>query len=73
MRFLGYSFIKYLLLPAKVQDNVFEAILSFLYDGHYCELNRTELAGLFRDCIVTYYMKAWFEKPTFSPNFKMPD
>lgn len=31
-----------------------EAIWSFLHDGHYCDLIRTELEGLFRDSIIRF-------------------
>lgn len=43
-----------------------EAIWSFLHDGHYCDLIRTELEGLFRDSIIRFQWNTGYWKgPTF--------
>lgn len=43
-----------------------EAILSFLHDGHYRDLIRTELKGLFRDGIIRFHLSTGYSKgPAF--------
>lgn len=43
-----------------------EAILSFLQDGHYYDLIRTELEGLFRDSIIRFHLiTGYYKGPTF--------
>lgn len=50
-----------------------EAILSFLHDGHYCDLIRTELKGLFRDRIIRFHLSTGYWKGPIFLNMNMLD
>lgn len=43
-----------------------EGILSFLHDGHYCKLIRTELMDLFKGGMIRFHLSTGYQKdPTF--------